>query len=233
MDSLDLIPMFMLGFLGSGHCVGMCGPLVFSIPGQTGKVMSHVYYHMGRMATYVCIGVIIGSISSGIAKIVGSPDSTGSPWIFQIQAGLSGISAICLFLFGLVRLGVFREPNVLELVFPDKFPGYRKIIASAMVDKTALGMFLLGLILGFLPCGLSFAAFARVLPAGGAINGGLLVLAFGLGTIPALLLMGTSASALFRRFRKQSDILSGLLMIYMAVMLASRLASSIPKLFKV
>lgn len=227
MDSLDLISMFMLGFLGSGHCVGMCGPLVFSFPGQTGKVLPHIAYHTGRVTTYVGIGAIAGGIGTGIAEISGFPNVAHSSPMAQLQLALLGISAICLFLFGLVRLGVFREPNWMGRVAPDKFPGYRKIAVSAMVDKTAPGMFLLGLILGFLPCGLSYAAFARALSAGGVVKGGLLILTFGLGTVPALLLMGTGASALFRRFRKQSDILSGLLMIYMAAMLAYRLASFI------
>ncbi|MEE8398361.1 MAG: sulfite exporter TauE/SafE family protein [Desulfobacterales bacterium] len=228
MDSLDVVSMFMLGFLGSGHCVGMCGPLVFSFPGQTGKVLPHIGYHMGRITTYICIGAVIGSIRTGITTITGTTDGAHGPGLLPVQFGLLGVSAICLFLLGLVRLGVLREPKGFGWVTPDRFPGYRKIAASAMADKTARAMFLLGLIFGFLPCGLSFAAFARALPAGGIVQGGLLILAFGLGTVPALLLMGTGASALFRRFRKQSDILSGLLMLYMATLLTYRLASIMP-----
>jgi sulfite exporter TauE/SafE len=81
-------------------------------------------------------------------------------------------------------------------------------------------MFLVGLMMGLLPCGLSFAAFSRALAAGGPFSGALLVFAFALGTLPGLLLLGTGASGLARRYRKHTDILAGLLMIYMAAELA-------------
>ena len=82
-------------------------------------------------------------------------------------------------------------------------------------------MCLLGMLMGFLPCGLSFAAFARALPSGSAWAGGTLLLAFGLGTLPGLLALGLGASGLLRRHRKHSDLLAGLLMIYMAVSLGA------------
>jgi sulfite exporter TauE/SafE len=70
--------------------------------------------------------------------------------------------------------------------------------------------------LGFLPCGLSYGAFAQALGTGNAAHGTLLVLAFAVGTVPGLVLLGTGASAIFSRYRRQSDILSGAVMILMA-----------------
>jgi hypothetical protein len=81
--------------------------------------------------------------------------------------------------------------------------------------------------MGFLPCGLSFAAFSRAIAAGGAISGAILVFAFSLGTIPGLMLLGTAASGIVRRYQKQSDMLAGLLMIYMAADLALKALSHI------
>jgi sulfite exporter TauE/SafE len=80
-------------------------------------------------------------------------------------------------------------------------------------------MFLLGLLLGLLPCGLSYAAFARALAAGGPAQGALLVLAFSLGTLPGLLLVGTGASRFARRHAKLFDVLSGVLLVAMAAKL--------------
>ena len=74
----------------------------------------------------------------------------------------------------------------------------------------------LGLVLGLLPCGLSFAAFAAALPSGGATEGALAVFAFGLGTLPGLLLLGTAASRLARRHSRVIELLAGLLLIGMA-----------------
>jgi len=82
--------------------------------------------------------------------------------------------------------------------------------------------------MGFLPCGLSFAAFSRALAASRPIEGGLFLLAFGLGTFPGLLLIGTGASVLSRRYRQHFDLLSGMLMIWMA---ASLLVDGIMAIF--
>jgi sulfite exporter TauE/SafE len=75
--------------------------------------------------------------------------------------------------------------------------------------------------MGFLPCGLSYAAFARALAAGGVSEGGALLLCFGLGTVPGLFVVGTGASGFVRRYRQYSDLLSGMLMIGIAVSLAA------------
>jgi len=88
-------------------------------------------------------------------------------------------------------------------------------------------MLLLGMMMGFLPCGLSFAAFTRALPSGSPITGAALVFAFALGTVPGLLLLGTGASGFARRYQSQSDILAGLLMTYMAAELAVKALSSL------
>ena len=80
----------------------------------------------------------------------------------------------------------------------------------------------MGFMMGLLPCGLSYGAFARALPSGGPVTGGLLVLAFGLGTLPGLLLLGTGAGRLALRFRKPLDILSGLLLLALSASLGAR-----------
>ena len=88
-------------------------------------------------------------------------------------------------------------------------------------------MLLLGMMMGFLPCGLSFAAFTRALASGNPINGAAMVFAFALGTVPGLLLLGTGASGFARRYQTHSDVLAGLLMIYMAGELAVKALSSL------
>jgi sulfite exporter TauE/SafE len=104
----------------------------------------------------------------------------------------------------------------MTLASPGKIPGYGKIIKSAVSNQDRVSLFLVGLMMGFLPCGLSFAAFSRALPAGGPFRGATMVFAFALGTLPGLLLVGTGASGLARRYQKQLDLFAGLLMIYMA-----------------
>ena len=219
MNDLDLISLFMLGILGTGHCLGMCGPLVFAFPGQTGKFTSHLWYHLGRGFTYVFMGAVMGGIGLGLAGLAKAGGGDYPVWITRIQILFSILAALFLMLFGLTRLGILHEPRWLSVASPSRLPGFKKIVHAAVAEKGQWQMLLLGVMMGFLPCGLSFAAFARALPAGGPLNGGLLVLAFTLGTMPGLLLLGTGISEWVKRYRTHSDIIAGLLMIYMAIQL--------------
>jgi sulfite exporter TauE/SafE len=222
MNDPDLIAMFMLGILGTGHCLGMCGPLVFAFPGQTGKFTSHLWYHLGRGATYVVMGVVMGGIGVGLAGLVRAGGGDYPVWIARIQIWFSLVAALFLMLFGLTRLGIITEPRWLIAASPGRLPGFKRIMRTPAPERGRLHMLLLGMMMGFLPCGLSFAAFARALAAGGPLSGGLLVLAFALGTLPGLLLLGTGISELVKRYRTHSDIIAGLLMIYMAIHLFAK-----------
>ena len=227
MYDLTLFSMFMLGILGTGHCIGMCAPLILAFPGQTGKFSSHLWYHLGRSLTYVTIGGTMGAIGLGLAEIATAAGGNHLTLIARIQVGFLLLAALFLIVFGLSRLGLMREPAWMSAASPAKIPGYRKILGAAVACRGSREMFLLGTLLGFLPCGLSYAAFARALASGGPSKGALLVFAFALGTVPGLLLLGTGASRLARRYQKQSDIISGLLMIYMALTLGARALRSI------
>jgi len=227
MNDLTFFSMFMLGILGTGHCIGMCGPLVIAFTGGSGGFASHLYYHLGRIFTYVVIGGIMGGIGVGLAGIAVATGGNFPLWVTRIQLGVSIVAALFLLNFGLARLGIIREPGWMTLASPDKIPGYRKLLKSVFINKRQAEMFLLGMMMGLLPCGLSFAAFTRALPSGSPINGAAMVFIFALGTVPGLLLLGTGASGLARRYQAHSDILAGLLMIFMAAELAVKAFSAI------
>jgi len=227
MKDLTFFSMFMLGILGTGHCIGMCGPLVIAFPARSGRFTSHLYYHLGRILTYVVIGSVMGGIGVGLAEIATVAGGEYPVWAARIQMGVSFVAAVFLLVFGLARLGIISEPGWMAMASPDKIPGYRKLLKSAFSKKGSAEMLLLGMMMGFLPCGLSFAAFSRALPSGSPIHGAALVFAFALGTVPGLLLLGTGASGFARRYQSQSDILAGLLMTYMAAELAVKAFSAI------
>jgi sulfite exporter TauE/SafE len=225
MSHLDLYSMFMLGLLGTGHCVGMCGPLVLAFPARTGKFSSHLFYHLGRISTYAFIGCGIGAIGVGIKTVATGLEQID--WIARIQVGFSLLAAGFLFFFGMARLNIVAEPTWMSSATPLRIPGWSKVLGSAGHKRGQSGMMLTGMMLGLLPCGLSYAAFARALPSGGAVDGGLMLLAFGLGTVPGLLLIGTGASRLARRYQRHFDILSALLMIGMSLSLFADAIQSI------
>jgi sulfite exporter TauE/SafE len=223
----SLIPMFFLGFLGSGHCLGMCGPLVIALPGQFGHLRAHLLYHAGRLTMYTAIGAALGGLESGLGRVALMTQGTHLDWIVNLQWTMSGIAALFMLLFGLNRLGLVREAHWLSTAVPFRIPGWRFLFGSVTTRKNLIPVFLIGLMLGLLPCGLSYAVFARALASGGFPEGGLLVFSFGLGTVPGLLLLGTGAGQFFKRYREQSDIIAGLIMIGMAASLIVDLASAV------
>ena len=228
MEQLDLVSLFLLGLFGTGHCVGMCGPLVFAFPGQTGRLVSHLAYHGGRLGTYTLIGFLMGGLGAGMAWLFsGAESSSYLKVLAQIQVVFSLLAGVFLILFGLAQLGLIKEPGWMAVAVPEKIPGYQTLVRAAFTNSGNLNMLLIGFFMGFLPCGLSFAAFSKALATASPLNGGLCLVAFGLGSMPGLLFVGTGASHLARRYRKQSDILSGILMLGMGMMLLAKAAGTL------
>jgi len=219
MEQMDLIGMFMLGLLGTGHCVGMCGPLIFAFPGRTGRFLPHAWYHLGRVTTYVAVGALLGGLGALLGDLTGMHAKSD---VARLQAWLRCLAAALLAALGSVRLGWVREPRWLDQLSPERIPGFKRALAGASDSQAQAVFFLLGLLLGLLPCGLSYGAFARALGTGSPLTGALLALAFAAGTVPGLLLLGTGLSAFVRRYRRPSDIVAGLLMLLMAAVLVRK-----------
>jgi len=218
-SSTELTALFMLGLLGTGHCIGMCGPLIVALPGQTGRLSAHLAYHAGRLITYTLIGALMGALGGGLIRLASILGSDPMAWIARTQLGIGLLAGLFLLFFGLSRLGFVAEPDWLAVASPSSMPGWRGLM-NRIADRRSNGdLFLMGLILGGLPCGLSYAAFAKALSAGGMLAGAAMALVFGLGTLPGLLAVGAGAAALLRRYRRQADLLAGLIMLGMAAML--------------
>jgi sulfite exporter TauE/SafE len=216
---IDTISLFMLGLLGTGHCIGMCGPLVVALPGQTGRFSAHLAYHAGRLITYSIIGACMGAAGSGLIGLAAAVGGDPMVWIARVQVGISFLAGLFLLFFGLSRLGVVAEPQWLAIAMPNRMPGWRRLKSRSAGGRSNSDLFLMGLILGGLPCGLSYAAFAKALSCAGVVSGGAAALIFGLGTLPGLLAVGAGAAVFLNRFRQQADILAGLIMIGMAAIL--------------
>lgn len=228
MEASSLLSLFLLGLSGTGHCLGMCGPLVLAFPGKSGKFDSHLCYHAGRIITYTGIGLLMGSLGLALAKLVSVTGLDYLATLARIQLVFSLLAGMFLALFGLGQLGILGQSDWLIISNPQVIPGYRFIVRSAFQRSDRRLMVVTGMFMGFIPCGLSFAAFSRALAASRPMEGGLFLLVFGLGTLPGLLLLGTGASVIARRYRRHFDLFSGMLMIGMA---ASLLLDGIAALF--
>lgn len=219
MEASTLLTLFFLGFSGTGHCIGMCGPLVLAFPGKAGRFDSHLFYHAGRIITYTGIGILMGSVGLSLAKLVSGTGLNYLETLARIQLILSLLAGIFLLIFGFGQLGIIHQLEWLIISNPQRIPGYRFFVGSAFQKSDRGLMVITGMFMGFIPCGLSFAAFSRALAASRPLEGGFFLLAFGLGTLPGLLLLGTGASVIARRYRRHFDLLSGMLMIGMAASL--------------
>jgi hypothetical protein len=221
MSRLDLYPLFLLGFLGTGHCIGMCGPIVLAVPTQGGRISSHVLYNLGRITTYAAVGACMGGMGAGISVLARASGGDLLAWIAGIQVAFSLVASVLLLFLGLFRLGILQEPSWMAVASPSKIPGFNRVRQDVRAGKDLVPVFVFGLMMGFLPCGLSYAAFARALASGGLAEGCLMLVCFGLGTVPGLFAVGTGASKFAGRYRKYSDLLSGMLMTGIAVSLAA------------
>ncbi|RJO68575.1 MAG: sulfite exporter TauE/SafE family protein [Myxococcales bacterium] len=214
---LDLTAMFMLGLLGAGHCIGMCGPLVLAVTARDNRWRAHFAYHLGRGLTYTALGAVVGALGSGLFALSGGSDLDR---LARLQAMVSLFAALLLVLFALVRLGLIREPEWATAPLSGGIPG-TKIIQQRAIQQNGARRFIgLGMFFGLIPCGLSYAALARALPAASPASGALFLAAFALGTFPGLLLLGGSIGQLWRKHRQLSDLLSGVIMLAMALSLA-------------
>jgi sulfite exporter TauE/SafE len=219
MEASSLLTLFFLGLSGTGHCMGMCGPPVFAFPGKSGKFDSHLCYHAGRIITYTGIGIVMGSLGLALANLAAAAGFDFLSTLARIQLVFSLLAGIFLALFGLGQLGILGQADWLVISNPRKIPGYGFVVGSAFQKSDRGLMVMTGMFMGFIPCGLSFAAFSRALAASRPLEGGAFLLAFGLGTLPGLLLLGTGASVIARQYRRHFDLFSGMLMIGMAASL--------------
>lgn len=193
---------FLVGLFGGVHCVGMCGGIVgalsFGLPPQARGKFSALLpyllnYNLGRLFSYTVAGALLGGVGALAANMAALNQAQS---VLQVIAGLFMI-AMGLYLGGwwygmsrLERLGG-RLWRVLE-------PYGRRLLPVRRPSQALL----MGIIWGWLPCGLVYSALIWAISAGSALNGALLLLSFGLGTLPNLLAMGIFAGKLTALLRR-------------------------------
>lgn len=165
-----------LGFLGSLHCIGMCGPIILAI--SAGKhtmvkmIMQRVFYHLGRALTYAFMGALFGLLGTHI-KLSG------------MQQGATIIIGALIVIWILLPKSFKSRMSELSLV--KKYNEQIKQLLSKVVRSgDSKPFFMIGLVNGFLPCGLVYAGLAAAVTSGSPLDGFLYMFLFGLGTIPAL-----------------------------------------------
>ena len=218
--------MFFSGLFGGfGHCMGMCGPVVaaYALNPVRKRYLPQLLYNSGRITTYSIIGGVMGLTGSFVGVI--------NP-VAHLQNMVMGAIGIMMMAMGLI-VGGYIPLNVIN-----NKSGCTTVVGRMVKFVTEAGsagaFFPMGLILGFIPCGLSYTAFIAAAGAGvdagsraeGFLRGMSMLFLFGLGTLPAMLLLGGILSAIGQNTRLKlyrasafAMIIAGALFLYRAITL--------------
>lgn len=204
---ITLLTLFLLGFFGGGHCVGMCGGLssafALQLPPGLNRAGLIVLLNLGRISSYVFIGLLVGAIG----QIGISLDQTR--WL---QNGLYLSANLLLLFLGLYLAGISSLATRIESIGRPVWKCLNPLLNRLLPIQSVPACFGVGMLWGWLPCGLVYSASLYALGSGNALEGGLYMLAFALGTLPNLLAMGLFAAQL-KNFlqRKTVRLAAGLL----------------------
>ncbi|WP_372935300.1 sulfite exporter TauE/SafE family protein [Seonamhaeicola sp.] len=171
-----LVSAFVLGLLGSFHCIGMCGPIAFMLPvdrtNAVKKASQITIYHIGRLLAYSLIGLVFGLIGKSL-------------YLFGFQQQLSIIIGILMIVLVLVPQNKLNKYNISKPIYR-LISKVKSALGSALKRKTADTFLTIGFLNGFLPCGLVYMAVFGAISGGNALQGSLYMALFGLGTVPLM-----------------------------------------------
>jgi len=186
----DLAAAFFFGLLGSTHCFGMCGPLVGLYAAQLspGTAVTahrqHLLFNLGRMLAYTNLGVLFGAI--GLSLRV-------RPWAASLVGLGAGLFVVAM---GARFLGAGGVAARLEGFLARPTGMLVGVWRRYVIVARSPGIVVLGAVHGLLPCPLLYVMFTSAVALGDPIRGGILLLAFGLGTVPMMWGLGTLARKL-------------------------------------
>lgn len=197
LETQTYLSAFLIGLLGGVHCVGMCGGIMsaltlgiqplnktFSTQNETNLFPYLLSYNFARIISYVIAGIIFGGVGAWFTDLV----------LFnQAQMFLKVVAGIFLIALGLYLANWWRGLSYVEQLGSVVWKFIEPIAKRFIPIKNIKQAFAAGFLWGWLPCGLVYSVLIWSLSSGSAIKGGLLMLSFGLGTLPALIAVGLFA----------------------------------------
>ena len=193
-----------MGIVGSLHCVGMCGPIIMSIPwSNTQKALQISLYHVGRATTYAIMGALVG----GVGQLFLPKDLGVWP------ALISGSALVLVFL-------AQSFPTVLQ---NNRFPAssIAGFFRSFLKMDSVFSRFFMGMVNGILPCGMVYSALAVAILYHNALYSGIFMFLFGIGTSPLLVLLSRIKMYLSKYpfFKREKTIRFALLILGLLIIL--------------
>lgn len=216
-SELSLLAVFFTGLLGGVHCAGMCGGIVSALgmiknkqpasasalagipvsvstekPVVSSALLSVSFYNVGRIGMYTFLGMLAGAVGS-VAWLMQS--------MLPVQQMAFFVSNMLIILMGLYVLGIKRIAIVVESWGARAWQRVQPAATRRLAGKGVINTISAGALWGMVPCGMVYAVLSASLVSGSALQGALLTLAFGLGTLPNLMLLGMSGQWLGRLSR--------------------------------
>lgn len=165
-----------LGFVGSLHCIGMCGPIALSLPISNQSIFSRttgvLIYNFGRIITYSFLGALFGALGKSIA-------------LAGFQSSLSIVLGILILISVILPTHIYGKAKITNHIY-SKILQLKNKFTFLFKQQNPLGLFSIGLINGLLPCGLVYVAIAGATTTSDVLDGAIFMFSFGLGTIPAM-----------------------------------------------
>lgn len=203
------LSVFLIGLLGGAHCIGMCGGIVGALSagaqGAEAAWKRNLAYNGGRIASYALVGLFVGA--AGSATMLFNQ-------VLPVQIALYVLANLLLIAMGAYLMGFTRTLAWVERAGQILWRRIQPLGRKFMPVRSWRQALPVGFMWGFLPCGMTYSVLSLALVSGSAVRGSALMLAFGAGTLPNLLLAGI----LLARYRdfvrgKWFRIVSGLLVI--------------------
>ena len=195
---VSLLSAFIVGLLGGVHCVGMCGGIVTALSlglpedQRAARWRYLLAYNLARVSSYAIAGALFGGVGW-----------LASHWsgLHQVQIVLQGVAALFMIALGLYLAGWWQGLAQVENIGGRLWTHVEPLGRRFLPVRTPAQAFLLGMIWGWLPCGLVYSVLVWSISTADPLYGAALLLSFGLGTLPNLLAMGFVAERLSARVR--------------------------------
>ncbi|GGC70058.1 sulfite exporter TauE/SafE family protein [Undibacterium terreum] len=233
MATINLIPVFLTGLVGSLHCIGMCGGIVsafsvsasplngrpFPVPvvaAANSRMATHnaqpilqhaaraLSYNAGRISSYMLAGALAGGVGSGALLLAG---------LAPLQQFFYWAANLMLLAIGFYLMGVWRGLPALEAAGQFAWRRISPLTARLLPLDSNAKTLAMGALWGWLPCGMVYSSLLTAMLSGSARSGALVMLAFGAGTLPLLLAMGTLGAGARKKMQKPAFRLAAGLLI--------------------
>jgi len=192
---------FLTGLFGSMHCVGMCGAIALTLPSRT--FLGNLLYNLGRIMTYSLLGFLFGTFGKGLS-LMGIQQ--------YVSVGLGVLIILAVFL-----------PYVFKSFFLNKaFSKLKQQFTPFFKKKNYFSLWMIGILNGFLPCGLIYLAIIGSVVAAKPFEGALYMFLFGLGTLPMMLSLAIYKNLLTAEWRRKIFKLMPTFAVFMGVLLIVR-----------